>query len=645
MQTKILPFFLLFFILCSCNRNSLLKEALALSGPNRPELEQVLAHYSKDPRDSLKLRAAVFLIENMPGHYSYRSEELDAYRSEVLSDSLLNTIPLDLRNIFLGYPYRLGEVTSRAEKIEDIEIITADYLIDNIERAFEVWQRPWARFLTFDEFCEFVLPYRVEHERLEYWRDSLGGLFDDPIDRLSHADVYRGSVFQICQSCNDQTINVFQKVKAVPVRFESSVIRKAYDVTDWGCADFTYGIQFPMRAAGIPVTKDFTPQWAARRNSHFWNVLLTEYGKMVTFIGYDESPLIRHKPAVKMPKVFRNTYSRNPRSLAAQNLAEPVPALFQNPFILDVTEEYMRTCDIVVDLLHCPSQPRKAAYLCVFDNSEWVPVDWGYIKGNRVKFQRIGREIVYMAGYWIDEEFIPASHPFHVDTEGRVNYIMPDKTNLVSLHLTRKYPMFGVFVAASGNLAGTVFEGSDDPAFHRCEALDTIRRNTWGMFGMARPVTDHRYRYWRLRSGGAVPFKIAEFDVFADGRPEPLRGKVIGSPDETPAEVEKSLAADNDLLTSMTVREWVGMDMGRAVRIDSIRYISQNDDNHVVPGETYELLYCDGPFFRSMGRQKAGDYSVQYDSVPSGALYWLRDLSKGKQERIFTVQDGQVLYW
>jgi hypothetical protein len=47
-----------------------MEAVLKRAGGNRPELEKVLQHYSVNPGDSLKYKAAVFLIENMPGHYS-----------------------------------------------------------------------------------------------------------------------------------------------------------------------------------------------------------------------------------------------------------------------------------------------------------------------------------------------------------------------------------------------------------------------------------------------------------------------------------------------------------------------------------------------------------------------------------------------
>ena len=47
-----------------------IEDVLRQAGKNRKELEKVLKYYGKNPADSLKLRAAKFLIVNMPGKYS-----------------------------------------------------------------------------------------------------------------------------------------------------------------------------------------------------------------------------------------------------------------------------------------------------------------------------------------------------------------------------------------------------------------------------------------------------------------------------------------------------------------------------------------------------------------------------------------------
>jgi hypothetical protein len=60
----------------SCSKYSHdIEKSLRLAGDNRSALEQVLNHYSQHPEDSLKYKAACFLIENMPGHYQIKGHE------------------------------------------------------------------------------------------------------------------------------------------------------------------------------------------------------------------------------------------------------------------------------------------------------------------------------------------------------------------------------------------------------------------------------------------------------------------------------------------------------------------------------------------------------------------------------------------
>jgi hypothetical protein len=84
---------LIFAISCTNKKNSELQNALKLAGPNKKELKKVLDHYKKEPADSLKYKAACFLIENMPWHYGTKvnpSEQLwDLF---VLEDSLIRPL-------------------------------------------------------------------------------------------------------------------------------------------------------------------------------------------------------------------------------------------------------------------------------------------------------------------------------------------------------------------------------------------------------------------------------------------------------------------------------------------------------------------------------------------------------------------------
>lgn len=35
----------------------------------------------------------------------------------------------------------------------------------------------------------------------------------------------------------------------------------------------------------------------------------------------------------------------------------------------------------------------------------------------------------------------------------------------------------------------------------------------------------------------------------------------------------------------------------------------------------------------------------EFDNIPANSLLWLRDLTTGREERIFTYQDNQIRFW
>ena len=69
-----IPF--LFALLACTNETKQLDIALQQAKDNKEELEKVLTHFEND---SLKYRAACFLIENMPYHDYYEGKELEKY--------------------------------------------------------------------------------------------------------------------------------------------------------------------------------------------------------------------------------------------------------------------------------------------------------------------------------------------------------------------------------------------------------------------------------------------------------------------------------------------------------------------------------------------------------------------------------------
>ena len=88
----------------------------------------------------------------------------------------------------------------------------------------------------------------------------------------------------------------------------------------------------------------------------------------------------------------------------------------------------------------------------------------------------------------------------------------------------------------------------------------------------------------------------------------------------------------------------ITIDLGKKHRITEIIFSPYNDDNFVVPDNVYELLFYHNEW-KSLGQKTSSTYSIQYNNVPDNALLILKNLTKGKEERIFTYDNGKQSWW
>ncbi|WP_262249660.1 hypothetical protein [Parapedobacter soli] len=91
---------------------------------------------------------------------------------------------------------------------------------------------------------------------------------------------------------------------------------------------------------------------------------------------------------------------------------------------------------------------------------------------------------------------------------------------------------------------------------------------------------------------------------------------------------------------------WVGLAFSRPEKIEKLRFLCRNDDNFIKLGELYELFYWNGVEWESLGLRK-GDTNkfLHFDRVPRGSLLLLRNHTKGKEERPFTYEREQQVWW
>lgn len=158
----------LIFIGCSKPNNEL-NLAFKLAGKNRNQLEKVLKHYSC-PQDSMKYKAAVFIMVNLTDSYTNSGKVYNGYRNVY---STLSKVNKSQRNEILRIGLDSLGLNSKVETKPTLRVISADYLIKHIDFAFHAWENSrWSTKINFCDFCEYILPFKYDKEGISEYAET-----------------------------------------------------------------------------------------------------------------------------------------------------------------------------------------------------------------------------------------------------------------------------------------------------------------------------------------------------------------------------------------------------------------------------------------------------------------------------------------
>ncbi len=634
------------FCMCgSSEQDRELVHALHMAGENRGELERVLRHFEGD---SLKLEAAKFLICNMPGHYSYADTAVANAYSRGVGMILERMKGRNSKAIAAAINRLAAKMRmDTLQIVSDVRVVTAGYLIRNIDEAFKRWRdTPWAQHLLFDEFCEYILPYKAaELQPLTEWHNDFYYYNAKYLGDYAYSEDTRNSTYKAAQ-----IFNYYLSLKFDP-RFTHDVLNcralspsVAIRIPFGNCSSFSQSALSAFRSVGLPVVRDVSPVWAGGNGSHVWNSMLTNTGRLLPFVGITDKLEEQQMMNNRFTKVWRQTYAVNQELVRINREEKFVPAFFRNVFQKDVTDEYTKCRDMAFDL----KGDDGYVYLAASDAAEWVPVDVTYMKAGHAEFRNVAPGAVYMVVLYGDDGTMQAlTAPFVANRAGTPEYLLPGNV-LHTVILTRKYPVRESTWIYSRMLVGGAVEAADDEAFASARTVYEIPNASAETCEVAVSDSIGARRYWRFRSGhvtSLVPLAELAFYDRATGRR--LTGRIIGTggswADDPEHTAEK--AFDGDLLTSYSAPvgqgAWIGLDFSRPVDVGRVRYTSRGDGNCVEPGDEYELLYWADGAWQTVGKKRALGVGITFDNVPAGALYLLVDRTKGVEHRIFTYADGR----
>jgi hypothetical protein len=286
--------------------------------------------------------------------------------------------------------------------------------------------------------------------------------------------------------------------------------------------------------------------------------------------------------------------------------------------------------------------------LATFNNTDWVPIAWGQLLNDSVQFHQIGNNIIYLLGRYENGTLIPIHPPFILHPSGDVEYLEPDRNRVQTIRVYRKYQKGENIKRYSGLLQDGALQWATTPDFNSAHTIYKFKDSTSVNYQIITPSQPVSSRYIRFMAGAnKYGGEIAELEVY-DTDLRRVKGHSIGTES---CEKDHGLdqAFDGKVLTYFKTKQsdggWCGLDLGQVVNIGQIRILPHNDDNFIRIGEEYELFFWENSW-KSVGIQIGTEMQyLDFQNVPSNALYLLKNNTSGKEERIFTYQNNTQVWW
>lgn len=566
-------------------------------------------------------------------------------KSEYLSEDLLN-IYCETDDKYLALCYLIANASEY-----DLNYIYPDSLREAIDCAVETWANvPWSKRYKKEQFYNYVLPHTVSNEPTEYyWRWDIPNwlkIESNNIDMLS-----------ISRQINSRVaVNNSSETWGNPQLGYTASIHGNFGK----CDDRAILTVMAMRSYGIPAAFEFIPFWGSTNTGHsVCSVILPNDSVAVFQNTNDDGENVFM--ANKTPKIYRRVFSEQQNTILYKYRdSESIPSLFSDFRLIDVTALHrVGKQDIKVDLNI--KSTSKLAYLAVFAPSGWRAVAFTKNRGARTYFkavgdgtdyngkistygENIGDGIVYLPCYYIEDQIIPAANPIIVSKDGSREIKNREKEKI---SLKRKYPRIKRIINYADQMQGGVFEVSNKADFSDAVEIYRISETPLSRLQKVDLSLDKPCKYIRYRKHSGT-FSLGELKVY-DSTGDEIDGTLIATRAVLGInEIENIVDGDPltyfDLPGGLDV--WAGLRLDKASTIGYIEFCPRNDDNEISPGDIYELFYWDGEW-KSLGEKTATNYTIDFEGVPKGALLWLRDLTRGKEERPFTYdsKSGEQIWW
>lgn len=558
-------------------------------------------------------------------------------------------------------------------KIQPYEVLDKNYISkekinNNNKLAFKaLMESSWKDSINFNDFKEYISPYKLTNEIFDDWRDSLYINHQKLISlhpNLKNLD----SLYNYHRK---KTYNSIKSKISTKNHFLSSPNYSWLNISKEGKCGYMckYAI-YHLRASGVPATYDYIPEWGNRpRSGHAYVGLANRNKQLKYLLSNNNNPtkLINNLNATintkythiflesaipknlyvqyekTIPKVYRETWSIQ-SSLINSISNVPLEEIYRpliKPNMVDVTSQYLQVGNVEISKSYFDNL--NMMYLATFDRTGWIPIAYSSFNlFGKAIFKDLGKNVMYLPMSY-KNRLKPFSSPFLINSSGVKKTLICNKNKLVNMKLIRKYPLFSYTANHAVGFKGCRIEGSNDSKFKDAKILHEINYYPFSMqqIDFKKPDTLRYIRLVTPRDDSTI-LRLAEIECYQDSCGVNI--KLVHKTYKNGRHEKKFSKVLDGKLDTYASGRWFKLDFEFPRPISRIRFCPKNDTNCIIPGNEYELFYWDNSWV-SAGKKIAKYFSLDYKAIPSGTIYWLKCLTEGKEERIFTYDDGRQIWW
>lgn len=668
------------------------QQSLDLAGSNKSQLKKVLRHYHWHEADSLKFKAALFLIDQMKWHGNQTITECqdetipelvakaDSFYATTLGDvpnSEMEKKEIIQRLDSFAIPFQksikemvVQPPVTRSIKFSDLENIGSAFLISHIDNAFERWKEsPYARQLSFDDFCEYILPYRSLNS------NSL---------TLDGGVLYKQTGKQLERSMPYTLVNIIDRYNRYLRQMRNMLGPKPVEAY-YGYYEMFFQKKFEcveqcelecniLRACGIPIAIDINVGNREFVGQHHHCVIIDTFGIPRPFHG--EAGFPRGKgwgywTDIKL-NIYRSLFGAQKDSpLFLKKQDEQVPVNFRSPCIKDVTAYVKKVYPLTLKIDR--KTENNLVWLYTYaNNPEGVrAITWGLTDstGQTAQFANVVGDMLYFPAVMNSEGQPEFCHePIFVTRDHEKKQIMmyplshfftsgqPDSINLL---LTRKFPYKPNMKTLAEEIIGGKFYGANREDESDRKELYTITEAPGPYLNEFHLNNKKAWKYYIYQAPTDKYANISILEYLTEASRKypntaPVTPLEIFKPEDKninnreyvkiiPQEHEsKEPEYDGNMQTS-SGRKKIVFEIDTAQVITKVRLAPKNADNIVKPNENYELMVWNNGWQSLENTYSRYNY-LEFDNLSPHKLYWLRNHSRGREEVPFIIRNGNAAF-